>query len=85
MDHHLSKVGFISDCGDCGPEVDALLRPRKLYRTDPGPNGRTCAIILGQDVGVIGLPLMDPSGGAIAVDVRVVGPGNSPATIRLIS
>ena len=85
MDARGLDVMFISDSG----HVDLLavrkaLFPRQVYATVPGP--RSCAIILSPDLHKVGEPLVDPSGGALAVDL--LAPGRQEGAnkvVRMIS
>jgi hypothetical protein len=85
MDDNSLLVMLISDSGHLDVGSQQLFAPRQLLFTPRGPNGRTCAIILDESLRLCGSPLVDPSGGVLAVDIHVARPGRQSAKLRLIA
>lgn len=86
MDTHCLSILFLSDTGPIDPSVETALHPRRIFGCGPGPNGRSVAIVVDASLSVKGEPLVDPSGGAIAVDIQADCPaGTRRSLVRLIS
>ena len=70
---HDLDTALLSDPGRVLPSAKRALKSQgyDIFCSDPGPHGRTVAVVVRSSLVVVGEPLRDSSGGALALDVEL--------------